>query len=248
LPKDDIQGIADKYVNYLTSNDCEIVHVDRMGLRQLAYAINRRNSGVYYCVEFQSPDGKVIDTMELNMRRDEQLLRFLTVSLDKYGVKYNADKRAGLIGKKKKSSSDSKQAEAPKAEAPKTEAPKAKAPKAEAPVVEAPVVEAPVVEAPVVEKEAPAAKDDLKKIEGVGPKIESLLHDAGILTYAQLAASEVDKIKEILAAAGSRFTMHDPTTWTQQAQMAADGNWDSLKSLQDELQGGKAVDASSEEE
>ncbi|MCB0580871.1 MAG: 30S ribosomal protein S6, partial [Phaeodactylibacter sp.] len=89
---------------------CKIVHVDEMGLRQLAYPINRRTSGVYYCVEFEAPNGNFIEQMELALRRDERIMRFLTVTLDKYGVKYNADKRAGKIGKvtRKKKADDSK--------------------------------------------------------------------------------------------------------------------------------------------
>lgn len=81
--------------------------------------------------------------------------------------------------------------------------------------------------------------DDLKKIEGIGPKIAQLLVEADITTYAQLAATESSKISEILEAAGSRYKMHDPTTWPQQSQLAADGKWDELATLQDELKGGR---------
>ena len=70
-----------------------------MGLRQLAYPIKRRNTGIYYCVEFEVPNGEVIPEMELAMTRDDAILRFLSVKLDKHGVKYNEDKRAGKIGK-----------------------------------------------------------------------------------------------------------------------------------------------------
>ncbi|MEM9823868.1 MAG: 50S ribosomal protein L27 [Bacteroidota bacterium] len=93
-----------------------------------------------------------------------------------------------------------------------------------------------------------AESDDLKIVEGIGPKIEQLLNDAGILTFAALASTEVAKIKSILEAAGSRYKAHDPTTWPQQAQMAADGKWDELKAWQDELDGGKIVTASKTEE
>ena len=80
---------------------------------------------------------------------------------------------------------------------------------------------------------------DRQIIEGIGPKIASLLNDAGILTFASLASTDVEKIKEILVAAGNRYKMHDPTTWPQQANLAADGKWDELKKWQDELDGGK---------
>lgn len=81
--------------------------------------------------------------------------------------------------------------------------------------------------------------DDLKKIEGIGPKIQELLNNDGIVSYADLSATEVDKIKEILSAAGSRYQMHDPTTWPMQAKMAADGQWDELKVWQENAKGGK---------
>lgn len=84
-----------------------------------------------------------------------------------------------------------------------------------------------------------AEGDDLKIIEGVGPKIADLLIDGGIATFAQLAASTPEAIKEILEAAGSQYNVHNPATWPAQAQLAADGKWDELKTLQDELLGGR---------
>ena len=93
-------------------------------------------------------------------------------------------------------------------------------------------------------KPAPAEAgkpDDLKKIEGIGPKIAELLVAADIPTFAALAATDTDKIREILDAAGSRYRIADPTTWPQQAQLAADGKWEELKVLQDKLDGGKIV-------
>jgi predicted flap endonuclease-1-like 5' DNA nuclease len=92
------------------------------------------------------------------------------------------------------------------------------------------------------------ASDDLKKIEGIGPKIMELLNNAGIFTFKQLADVDAAKIKTILADAGSRFTAHDPTTWPAQAQIAADGDWAKLKLWQSELDGGKLKNTSSEEE
>ena len=97
----------------------------------------------------------------------------------------------------------------------------------------------------VKEKEASEAKeatkaDDLKKIEGIGPKIAGILNESGIVTFEDLANTEVDKLKEILSEAGSRYKMHDPTTWPQQAKLAAEGKWDELKEWQDKLDGGKA--------
>ncbi len=119
-------------------------------------------------------------------------------------------------------------------------------PKAAAPVAP-PLVKAAPAPAPVAAAPAAGKPDDLKKIEGVGPAIEKLLNAEGITTFAVMSATAPERIKEILVAAGSRFGFHDPTTWPHQAGLAADGKWDELKKLQDELDGGKAVSAQEEE-
>jgi len=93
-----------------------------------------------------------------------------------------------------------------------------------------------------------SAADNLKLVEGIGPKIEELLNNAGIKTFAALASTAVEDIKKILEDAGSRYRSHNPSTWPDQAKMAADGKWDELKVWQDELDGGKVVDSSSNEE
>ena len=84
-----------------------------------------------------------------------------------------------------------------------------------------------------------ATPDDLVKIEGIGPKINAILAKAGITTFQQLADTSADRLKELLAAAGSRFASHDPTTWPEQAKLAAAGDWDAFKKLTDELVAGK---------
>lgn len=85
---------------------------------------------------------------------------------------------------------------------------------------------------------APAA-DDLKKIEGIGPRIEKLFHEAGITTFDALAKAGKKTLTDILAAAGPRYKMHDPATWSQQAKLAAKGDWEKLDKLQAELKGGR---------
>ncbi len=106
LSDEEIKSTLKTYQDMLSKEGGEIVHTEEMGLRQLAYPINRRNSGVYYCVEFKLESPSFIDKLELSLRRDERVMRFLTTSLDKYGVKYNDDKRKGLIGKKKDKDKD----------------------------------------------------------------------------------------------------------------------------------------------
>ena len=85
----------------------------------------------------------------------------------------------------------------------------------------------------------PDNSEDLKIVEGIGPKIEQLLKTAGINTWQQLADTSSEKLQGILREAGDRFRIHDPSTWPMQAQMAADGEWDKLKDYQDFLQGGR---------
>lgn len=98
-----------------------------------------------------------------------------------------------------------------------------------------------IIPAPVIPKSesVKSIKDDLTKIEGIGPKINQLLHNAGIYTFQDLAQSEYETLKSILHEAGERFRIHDPTTWPKQSHLAAEGRWDELKNLQDRLKGGR---------
>lgn len=83
------------------------------------------------------------------------------------------------------------------------------------------------------------APDDLRRIEGVGPKIAERLNMGGIYTYAELAATPVDRLRDILDGAGGRMKLADPSTWPEQARLAAAADWDELRRLQDQLQGGR---------
>jgi large subunit ribosomal protein L21 len=117
---------------------------------------------------------------------------------------------------------------------------KASAPKKAAePKKEAPVKEAPLAAAAPKKTAAPAKGDDLTKIEGVGPKIAEALAAADLSTFAAVAGSTPEAIKEILSS-HSRLAGKDPSTWVKQAELAAAGKWDELKAWQDELDGGKA--------
>ncbi len=97
-----------------------------------------------------------------------------------------------------------------------------------------------VKKAPAAKKESKESKvDDLKKIEGIGPKIAGILNEGGINTFGDLASTDLEKLKELLSEAGNRYKMHDPSTWSEQSKMAADDKWDELKEWQDKLDGGK---------
>jgi predicted flap endonuclease-1-like 5' DNA nuclease len=86
----------------------------------------------------------------------------------------------------------------------------------------------------------PANPDDLKRIEGIGPKIANLLQGAGFTTFNQLAAADVSELRAILNAAGLAG-LADPTSWPEQAQLAAAGQWAELETLQATLKGGRPV-------
>ncbi len=102
LSGDEVKATAEQILEELKQFGAQIVAVEEMGLRQLAYPINKRSSGVYYCYEFSCTDAGWLAKFELNLKRNEKLLRFLIVKLDKYGVKYNDDKRNGRIGRKRR--------------------------------------------------------------------------------------------------------------------------------------------------
>jgi len=95
-------------------------------------------------------------------------------------------------------------------------------------------------EAPKAEKKAKASSkgDDLKKIEGAGPKAAEALVAAGIDTFAKVAASTPEKLSEVLTEASSRLSHIVTDTWPKQAALAAEGKWDELKELQEKLDGG----------
>ncbi len=81
-----------------------------------------------------------------------------------------------------------------------------------------------------------AMQDDFSHLDGVGPKISATLRSAGVKTFAKLAAKEVDDLREILVAENPNLLrLSDPTTWPQQAGMAAEGRWETLKALQETL-------------
>lgn len=81
--------------------------------------------------------------------------------------------------------------------------------------------------------------EDLKVVEGIGPKIEGLLKAAGVNNWSELAACPVERLKEILTNAGDRYRLADPSTWPKQADLAANGQWRQLTEYQNFLSGGK---------
>jgi predicted flap endonuclease-1-like 5' DNA nuclease len=81
------------------------------------------------------------------------------------------------------------------------------------------------------------AAERLERIEGIGPKVASLLNEAGIHTFAQLAETEVGRLNKLLQ--DNRLNFINPSTWPAQARLAAGGRWQDLEALQNELKGGR---------
>ncbi|MCU0355548.1 MAG: 30S ribosomal protein S6 [Cytophagales bacterium] len=78
----------------------DIIHEEDWGLRKLAYPIQHKSNGFYHLIEFKADPEKVA-TLEVEFRRDERIIRFLTTLLDKYAIDYNERRRKGLVGRKK---------------------------------------------------------------------------------------------------------------------------------------------------
>ncbi|MCD6556236.1 MAG: hypothetical protein J7K64_03495 [Bacteroidales bacterium] len=82
--------------------------------------------------------------------------------------------------------------------------------------------------------------DNLKRIEGIGPKIASILKEAKIDTFVKLSKAKAEKISDLLVkTGGNSYNRFDPLTWPEQAKLAAEEKWEELKKLQDELKGGR---------
>jgi len=90
-----------KFSTFLTENGAEIIHEDNWGLRKLAYPIEKKSTEFFHLTEFKAP-GDLISKLELQYKRDERIMRFLTIALDKHALAYNEKKRSGAFNKKPK--------------------------------------------------------------------------------------------------------------------------------------------------
>jgi small subunit ribosomal protein S6 len=101
LSDEQMKDTAGKFVKVLEDNGAEIVNVEHWGLRKLAYPIQHKTTGFYNLVEF-NVEPTVIDILETEFRRDERIMRYLTVALDKHALEYNERRRKGEFRKNKK--------------------------------------------------------------------------------------------------------------------------------------------------
>ncbi|MFK7908754.1 MAG: 30S ribosomal protein S6 [Chitinophagales bacterium] len=104
------KDLANAYIDLLKTYGAEIIEKDFWGLKQLAYPIKKKTTGVYMVVEYKS-EVEVVDKVELQLKRDERILRFLTTRLDKHAIEYNDKKRQGLVGRNRKKKAGEQQAE-----------------------------------------------------------------------------------------------------------------------------------------
>ena len=99
LSEEQMMDTVTKFKKILTDNGSEIVYENNWGLRKLAYSIQKKNTGFYYLVEFKA-QGEMINKLEIEFKRDERVLRFLTVKLDKHAIAYAEKKRKNAALKK----------------------------------------------------------------------------------------------------------------------------------------------------
>ncbi|MFK8283119.1 30S ribosomal protein S6 [Capnocytophaga cynodegmi] len=99
LSEQQIKEAVEKFENFLTARGAEFVAKENWGLKKLAYPIQNKKSGFYHLFEFKVA-GEVIDTFELEFRRDERVMRYLTVKLDKHAIAWAEKRRVKLNTKK----------------------------------------------------------------------------------------------------------------------------------------------------
>ncbi|MBL0105136.1 MAG: 30S ribosomal protein S6 [Bacteroidetes bacterium] len=99
LSEEQMMDTVNKFKKILTDNGSDIVFENNWGLRKLAYPIQKKNTGFYYLIEFKAP-GELIGKVETEFKRDERIMRFLTIALDKHAVAYNEKKRKNAALKK----------------------------------------------------------------------------------------------------------------------------------------------------
>lgn len=103
LLQEQVEEAVAKYRKFLSDNGAVIVHENNWGLRKLAYPIQKKSTGFYFLFEFQA-DPTLIAKMEVEYKRDERIMRFLTIALDKHAVAYNERKRKNAAQKKQEES------------------------------------------------------------------------------------------------------------------------------------------------
>ena len=110
LSEDQAKDTVEKFVKVLTKGKAEVINVEKWGLKKMAYPIQNKSTGFYNLIEFTA-GSDVINTLETEFRRDESVMRFLTVALDKHAVEYNNRRRKGEFNRNKANKSNTKKRE-----------------------------------------------------------------------------------------------------------------------------------------
>ena len=116
LSEDQAKDTVEKFVKVLTSNKANVINVEQWGLKKMAYPIQKKSTGFYNLIEFAAAP-ETIGTLETEYRRDESVMRFLTISLDKFAAEYNSRRRKGEFNKKKETKAPAQRREREEAKA-----------------------------------------------------------------------------------------------------------------------------------
>lgn len=101
LTEEQMKEVAGKFRDYLTNNQAEIVHEENWGLRKLAYPIKKKSTGFYHLIEFTA-DPTLIERLEIEYKRDERIMRFLTIAQDKYAMEFSERRKKGEFKRERK--------------------------------------------------------------------------------------------------------------------------------------------------
>jgi small subunit ribosomal protein S6 len=101
LSEEQMKDTVQKFIKILKDGNAKIINEEHWGLKRLAYPIQHKSTGFYNLVEFEA-NPELIAKLETEFRRDEKVMRFLTVALDKHAVAYNEKRKGGAFNKTKK--------------------------------------------------------------------------------------------------------------------------------------------------
>jgi len=98
LSDEETKGMINAYGDFITTNGGEFVHQESWGLKQLAYPIDKKTTGIYHLYEFKAP-ADIVGKLEIQFKRDEKIIRHMFTRLDKHAIEYNSNRRKRLEGK-----------------------------------------------------------------------------------------------------------------------------------------------------
>ena len=109
LSEDQAKDTVEKFVKVLNKAKANVINVEKWGLKKMAYPIQNKSTGFYNLIEFSTDSSDLVNTLETEFRRDESVMRFLTIALDKHALIYNERRRKGEFNRTKKSQNTRKE-------------------------------------------------------------------------------------------------------------------------------------------